>query len=632
MPIFYCRHTSLNLPADSKYPAAIEKQVEKDGESFLLSETRRLKGLGDTCCNWAANRVRYLETLFMQKQYVNPAEVFVNEAINNRTLNQSYIGDLADSMLDKGFLAEYAIDVFRSENLAMIETELPYVCACGNHRTRAAQAAKLETVPVNIHPGREEAFIEMMHLDNFKFDPIQNSEIGQPFTLKEKRAAVTQLLMLPKFFKMTDTALSEMWRIPRRNIGRWRGEVIQLLETNSPKLRLWGISDGRLARLSELAAKPERVNDDGKVVKIRQPVVEPTLDEKKSFWDQIKADAGGYNDGWLKDSGIEDFDYIRDYAKQKYDAEESWQIYRYLTMRQMKDIHAAILSDDPQFKETVLQIADEDRKTGEIRSEIKAISEKVKKWLLKQVSDSEWSKNFKDARADFQDTVRAQGFFDNSASIEYHFDPYDYKFDDINIEARQAVMDTLQTIWNQIDLDSFWVVEFRSALEEKVLKKRRKLIADWKAAKQELLDALAAYARPIDLTAFCMALDDETYEPSGTSQRIMDTDEPSNRVHGRKIEEQIDNLKVGIDGLKNDAEWVHDIPAAHIVTETETPLIEIFDSIKNRYPLDTRRVDEKRHDAKMNALASLSGVSIETRIFILADIGVHFAKILEESE
>ena len=176
----------------------------------------------------------------MEKKWIAPTEIYVAGVLNNRDLNQNYIGDLAQSMTDKGFLPEFPIDVFLSENLVNIDTELPYVCACGAHRTLGAVNAKVERVLVHVHTGREEDFIEMMHLDNFQFDPVQHSGIGQPFTQKEKRAAVTQLLLLPKYFEQTNAALQEVWRIPESSLRRWRSEVVELLEMNSPKLRVYG--------------------------------------------------------------------------------------------------------------------------------------------------------------------------------------------------------------------------------------------------------------------------------------------------------------------------------------------------------------------------------------------------------
>ena len=260
----------------------------------------------------------------------------------------NYIADITESMTDKGFLPEFPIDVFLTENLANVDTELPYVCACGAHRTIAATNAKFEKVLVHIHDGQEEAFIETMHLDNFQFDPAQNTGIGQPFTNKEKRAAVTQLLLLPKFFEQTNAALNELWNIPEANIRRWRGEVVELLETDSPNLRLWAVSDGRLARLRELAASTERKDAKGEIVKIRQKYVDASDDEKEAFWDVME------NDMIEMDNAEIGMDDLRGYLSRHFGVKSRWHPYQEVTMRQLQQVHQLILDADADFIKSAL--------------------------------------------------------------------------------------------------------------------------------------------------------------------------------------------------------------------------------------------------------------------------------------
>ena len=61
----------------------------------------------------------------MKKSWIAPTEIHVAEILNNRALNQNYIADITESMTDKGFLPEFPIDVFLTENLANVDTELP---------------------------------------------------------------------------------------------------------------------------------------------------------------------------------------------------------------------------------------------------------------------------------------------------------------------------------------------------------------------------------------------------------------------------------------------------------------------------------------------------------------------------
>ena len=195
-----------------------------------------------------------------------------------------YVESLQDSMETHGYLAEYPIEVFESKNIP-IETDKPFLCACGAHRTLAALKADIDAVLVVIHDGGEEDWIERMSLDNFKFDVVKDASIGQAFSQKEKRAACTQLLLLPKYLKMTNTALAEAWNTSEANIRRWRGEVASLIGERSEELQNWGVSPKRLKRLEAVLNSTEREDADGNVVKVRQKAREAT--EKK------KAHSGG---------------------------------------------------------------------------------------------------------------------------------------------------------------------------------------------------------------------------------------------------------------------------------------------------------------------------------------------------
>ena len=335
----------------------------------------------------------------MIKKWIAPNEIYVPEVLNNRALNQNYIGDVTESMIDKGFLPEFPIDVFLAENLANIETDLIFVCACGAHRTFSAINAKLDKVLVHIHDGKEEAFIELMHLDNFKFDPARNTGIGQPFTQKEKRAAVTQLLLLPKFFEQTNTALNALWNIPEANIRRWRAEVVELLETNSPKLRLWAVSDGRLARLRELAASPERKDAEGKLVKIRKPYVDASDDEKEAFWSVIEDDAIMLGIDW---------DHVQLHVREKFETESRWGIYADVTMKQLQSVHQLVLSKDKLFLEavnnSVAKEAERKAKSEALEKAIDSLNLVFKKAYAPQ--EDKYSAAYKEMRSRFEGFVQ----------------------------------------------------------------------------------------------------------------------------------------------------------------------------------------------------------------------------------
>ena len=404
----------------------------------------------------------------MEKKWIDPNEIHVFMVLNNREINQNYVGDLAESMGDKGFLPEFPIDVFRASNLANIDTDKPYVCACGAHRTLGAINAKLDKVLVHVHDGREEAFIEMMHLDNFKFDPAQHSGIGQPFTQKEKRAAVTQLLLLPKFFEQTNSALQEMWRIPETSLRRWRGEVVEMLEMDHPNLRIWGISDGRLKRLRELAANPERVDQEGKIVKIRQPFVDASDDEKSDFWDEMEMDIAVL--GETHDVGMDE---VRTWMKQKWNVDSYWHPYQDVTMNQLRELHNLVLSEDAEFIKACLDASKAEREADALSEDFGKVIDTTNRVFKKAYAPQEdkWSSPFRAMRKRFAEFVRSQG----EQYVNFHMETYDYDKDmreSGDAEAIQAIINTHTAVTAAIEDEADWLTGFMDA-EEKALEKNR---------------------------------------------------------------------------------------------------------------------------------------------------------------
>lgn len=172
-------------------------------------------------------------------------------------------------MEKQGYLSDYPIVVYKAENITSIETDKPYVISCGHHRHAAALQAGISQVLVEIHEGTEEDWIETMAMDNFRFDVAENPEIGMAFTQKEKRAACTQLLLLPKFLKKTDTALADLWHTAGSNVRRWRKEVEALISEDHPNLRIWGIQQPRIQALQAIIAKRTRENSKGETIRVR---------------------------------------------------------------------------------------------------------------------------------------------------------------------------------------------------------------------------------------------------------------------------------------------------------------------------------------------------------------------------
>ena len=82
----------------------------------------------------------------MKKLWTPPTTIQIVSILNNRQLNPDYVESLQDSMGTHGYLAEYPIEVFESKNIPSIETDKPFLCACGAHRTLAALKADIDAV------------------------------------------------------------------------------------------------------------------------------------------------------------------------------------------------------------------------------------------------------------------------------------------------------------------------------------------------------------------------------------------------------------------------------------------------------------------------------------------------------
>ena len=507
----------------------------------------------------------------IRKEWIAPNQIYVHGVLNNRELNQNYIGDLAQSMQDKGFLPEFPIDVFSSENIVNIDTDLPYICACGAHRTLGAISAKLERVLVHVHDGREEAFIEMMHLDNFKFDPAVNTGIGQPFTQKEKRAAVTQLLLLPKFFEQTNTALEEAWRIPNSSIRRWRNEVVELLEKDSPKLQLWGISDGRLARLRELAASSERKDVEGKVVKIRKPLVEATEDEKCAFYEEIEKDWYRLSDERALDTK---FEHVVTWLQQKHNTPSKWRVYQDLSMTQLRNFHNLILSADADFMAAVFDIAQAENRVNAARESLQKASEACKKAFDRTLGKGlgEYDERYTGMRDRLETFLRKHDERFIGFRMQYFYYGMDSR-DNPEFCEKYAVLHL--EVKEALETDAEWIQAFTEQEKARLSRKRKKVVKDWMAALAHLREAIEVYPRDITQDAITAAVEHKfNYELKHNEFRdLITTEASSERKHLETIEKEANLFKKVAMALYADEDWIQEIeepkPLVDVIVEAE---------------------------------------------------------------
>ena len=570
----------------------------------------------------------------MKKEWVNPNDIFVHRELNNREINRSFIGDLIQSMQDKGFLPEYPIDIFRSKNLANIDTDLPYVCACGAHRTLAAIDAKLEQVLAIIHDGREEAFVEMMHLDNFKFDPARNSGIGQPFTQKEKRAAITQLLLLPKYFEKTNTALEEQLRVHEASIRRWRKDVVKFLEEDHHMLKVWGVSDGRIKRLKELAQNPERKDSEGKTVKIRKPLAEPTEDEKKAFYGQIEEDS------WIPGEKHNfDWNHVCTYMQRLWDTEDGrWYIYKEVSMQQLQKVHHLILSEDEDFIKEVVKIARTEKRVRVQRDSLNKAADVTIDTFKKIFAPKEdkHATEYKELCKRFLTFVKKSDPKFSQFEIDYY--EYDWKDrDDPEFCEKEAGLH--HAVASDLTGEADWLQDFREKETKRMQKLRENAMKRWEKNHKEALDAIQAYPRKVSEYSLLSTADRILGRSRGVLPKIAQMEAPSTQKYTSSISEEASLFKKLAYALNNNVQWVKDIPESKplvsILTsrgdteETDDPLgnmslEDIFEHLKSRVE-DTSEVSgSQTMTIKREIIASLekSGYGIfNAQVWILSDIG-----------
>ena len=99
----------------------------------------------------------------MKTLWIAPNDIADLWTVNNRKENPGHIESLAESMRQNGYLPEYPIIAFEAVNIP-INTDKPYLVACGHHRRKAAIAAEIDLIFTEVHDGTEEEWIEMMSL------------------------------------------------------------------------------------------------------------------------------------------------------------------------------------------------------------------------------------------------------------------------------------------------------------------------------------------------------------------------------------------------------------------------------------------------------------------------------------
>ena len=582
----------------------------------------------------------------MKKLWTPPANIQVVGILNNRELNPDYIESLAESMEINGYLAEYPIDVFQAKHIPSVETDKLFVCACGAHRTHAALKAELSEVLIVIHEGGEEDWIEKMSLDNFKFDVAADSSIGQAFNKKEKRAACTQLLLLPKYFKMTNTALAEQWNTPEGNVRRWRKAVASLINEGSPQLQKFGVSPERLERLKEVLNSTVREDVDGKVVNVRGKAREATDEEKSKLYWTIRSDAGDFAWGRkLKKTflGRHDikWDEVQTFISEKWNVEDEGELYKELSMGQLRKLHNLILTEDADLIARCQELAQERKDLETAKSDLSEACDFSDAKLHESFcpNQSTYSPRFRKVKEIFCHAAKVEGY------TNFSFDSYKYGRENGLHFLRLAVTHH-NVVSKAIEEKADWVEAVRVTIAEEEAATRAKIEKDFRKSKKQMVKAFEAYPRNISLEAFCYGFDDHFREKAGHCLRRVQQEIPTKNASNTALECDAENFRKAAQDLKGNANWVKRIPEMLVkeeINEALEPDKVDWDRIRSAMRTVSTELDKfgfsDEEETKIQQMTSdiqdvlkkHAGISRNNKLWVLANLAYKYMKELDAS-
>ena len=516
----------------------------------------------------------------MEKKWIDPNTIYLAKPMNPRPMNQGFIESLVESMKTQGFLPQYPVKVFAADTLARIDTDLKYACFSGMHRTTAAQIAKVDQILCEVHTGDDNAFIEMMMMDNFEYDPARNSELGQTFSQREKRKACTRLLYIPKFFKMTNTALSEEWHTAQTNIRRWRQDVVDSFEKASPNgegvnggattfpetLARVGITPAHIDALQQINDSREREDADGNTVKVRKPRPDASEDDKENFFETIRKD---FHD-LLEvddDEGIDfDWDAVKRYAAQKWNVEAGWYMYKNVHIDQLRHLHKRVIEQDADFIEACTAIYTEEKALSELREALEKACKKTTRLFCKLVgADHEYDKKFKSKWKTFEDIVKSQ------LNIEM-FENTRWGYNDCETaDERRAVIEQHKTVQEAIAKEADWIAEFMKKEQAAAAQRRKAVSESWTAKRDAAIAAINDYPRDVSFDRIISEAEKKLYKSHGYFAKIFDAETVSSKKNIGTLEDEVASMDRLIRAVKKDDDWVAEIPAVKVHDTVVSP-------------------------------------------------------------
>lgn len=487
----------------------------------------------------------------MKTMWIEPAAIEDVWSINNREENPGHIDSLAESMRQNGYLREYPVFVFEAANIP-VETDKPYLMACGHHRRKAAIAAEIDKIWAEVHDGTEEEWIEMMSIDNFKFDVKSNPGIGLAFTEKERRAACTQLLLLPKYLRKTSTSLAGLWKVSEATVRRWRKQVESLIDEGSPELRQWNVSPERIERLKEVLADPYRENEDGETVAVRQKPKEETAEERAALWFTIKQDAlfKERSDGiCYLDRHSFQLETFRAYICEHYKIQDKG-IPHQLSMTKLKNIHNWILGEDAAVIARCKELQHEMDTISRARQQCYHLHEKVIAAFSEALSPTP-------GNTLAPDHTHCLKEFEKVVKQRFNGFDFDSRHSAATEDALLAVQETFFEIHTAIEMKEDWVLAFKAQFSDKLAQTRKTLELAWTDARTEMFNALAEYPRDVSEHTFLLRFDERFGHPNGRTKNFT---EPTPAIVDETLEADIRHFKAATQDILTDADWMKAMP------------------------------------------------------------------------
>ena len=457
----------------------------------------------------------------METLWLPPKDIEEVWTVNNRTKDVEHISSLSVSMMDNGYLPEYPMIVFVSLGVGVL-TDKPFLLACGHHRREAAILAGIGTVFCEVHTGTEDDWIEMMSTDNFKFD-VSKGGIGKAFTEIERRAACRQLLLLPKFLERTNVFLANEWNLPEPTVRRWRASITERVLADADDLKDFHISEDRLTRLKTVINSPVRLNDEGEAVTTTRNKPDDSPEARKILWDTIDGTAWRGNshrsDGlsFVEAHGI-DYRTFKDYCYKLFDAEYDSDIVAKASIRQLKELHNKMLTNDPEFVAALKANYADKEAYDEVRDKVRDTGRELEFFVCEKIAklQNTFDDRAKACMKQFREAVSKQ------------FDGFDINDDHAETSNALATYgETLKQIFEEVKQGDAidWVQQFRADRKGAIQKLRQKREAEWTKTRAEMFDALEKYPRNISERALCTAMEDQTWAFS--EGEILASDTPS---------------------------------------------------------------------------------------------------------